>query len=119
MQPFTRHPRSIGETYAEHAAIASGFGVRLLLAGLACLVHAVFPFLFVKTGSSAVGELHERMLARRSFKGRPPPLFERAELADTTTAPRKHPDCSAGVVSHSHRDVPALAPESRDGVASL
>ena len=39
--------------------------VRLLAAGLACLVHALLPFLFVKTGSRAIVELHERMVAKR------------------------------------------------------
>lgn len=64
-EKFTAHPQSVGETYAEHAAMASGFGVKLLLAGLACLVHAVLPFLFVKTGSAMIADLHERMVAHR------------------------------------------------------
>mgnify|MGYP001465330659 CR=1 FL=1 len=62
---FTRHPQSVGETYAEHAAMASGFGFRLLLAGMACLAHAVVPCLFEKTGSRMIGELHQRMVANR------------------------------------------------------
>jgi len=62
---FTDHPRDVGESYAEHAAMASGFGLRLLLAGMACLVHAVFPFLFEKTGSRTIVALHERMVAHR------------------------------------------------------
>ena len=64
-EKFTAHPQSVGESSAEHAAVASGFGVRLLLAGLACLVHAVLPFLFVKTGSAMIEQLHERMVAHR------------------------------------------------------
>ncbi|MGE0658162.1 MAG: DUF6356 family protein [Reyranellaceae bacterium] len=64
-EKFTAHPQSVGESYAEHAAVASGFGVRLLLAGLACLVHAVLPFLFVKTGSAMIEQLHERMVVHR------------------------------------------------------
>lgn len=55
---FTRHPTSVGETYAEHAAFAGQFGLRMVLCGLACVVHAVFPFLFVKTASACVRELH-------------------------------------------------------------
>jgi hypothetical protein len=55
---FTRHPHSVGETYAEHAAFAGQFGVRMVLCGLACIVHAVFPFFFVKTASACVRELH-------------------------------------------------------------
>ncbi len=115
MEKFTRHPRSVGETYTEHAAIASGFGVKLVLAGMACLVHAVLPFLFVRTGSAMVDELHERMLARRSFRDHPSPLFERAEVTDATTVPRKPTDRSARVAAHSGQDVSSFKPRNSDG----
>jgi len=62
---FTEHPASVGETYIEHLLRAAGFGMRLLLAGLACLVHSVLPFLFVRTGSEAISELHTQMMTRR------------------------------------------------------
>ncbi len=49
---------------------AGGFGVRMILCGVACLVHAALPFLFCKTGSRAIAELNERMvLKRRAVKG--------------------------------------------------
>lgn len=63
--PFTAHPASVGETYGEHFVMASSFGWRMITAGLACLLHGVFPFLFVKTGSQAVTVLHERMVRSR------------------------------------------------------
>jgi hypothetical protein len=44
---------------------ASYFGGRMVLAGLACLVHAVLPFMFVQTGSQAIETLNARMQARR------------------------------------------------------
>lgn len=62
---FTEHPASVGETYAEHLRAASGFGIAMVGAGLACLVHALLPFLFVTTGSRTIGALHERMIANR------------------------------------------------------
>lgn len=62
---FTDHPASVDETYAEHMGVALGFSLRLCCAGLACLVHAFLPFLFVKTGSEAIAELHERMVTHR------------------------------------------------------
>ena len=62
---FTEHPASVDETYAEHMGMAASFGARMILAGLACLAHAVLPFLFVKTGSLAITALHERMVAKR------------------------------------------------------
>lgn len=62
---FTAHPASVGETYSEHLAVASGFGFRLIGAGLACLMHSLLPWTFTSTGSRAVRELHERMVAHR------------------------------------------------------
>ena len=62
---FIEHPQSVGESYAEHFAVASGFGLRMLGGGLACLVHGVLPFLFTSTGSRTVQALHDRMVANR------------------------------------------------------
>ena len=62
---FTEHPASVGESYAEHLVTASGFGLRMVLAGLACIVHALLPFLFVKTGSVQISTLHDQMIANR------------------------------------------------------
>lgn len=67
-QLFTEHPQSVGETYTEHMGVAFGFGARMVLAGLACLVHGFFPFLFVKTGSKTISVLHERMVTHRVRK---------------------------------------------------
>lgn len=63
--PFTEHPTAVGETYLVHLRAAAGFGFQMVAAGLACLVHALLPFLFVHTGSDCVYRLHERMHARR------------------------------------------------------
>lgn len=62
---FTRHPASVGETYTEHMQVAAGFGLRLLLASLACFVHALLPFLFKRTGSTAIHALHGTMVTNR------------------------------------------------------
>jgi len=63
---LTRHPASVGETYRQHFASASGFGLRLLAAGCACLVHALLPFLLERTASRIVASLHTRMVTARS-----------------------------------------------------
>lgn len=63
---FTHHPATVGETYAQHFQTAAGFAIRMIGGGLACLVHAIFPFLFESTGSSAIRSLHERMILHRS-----------------------------------------------------
>ena len=62
--PFTRDPREVGETYGEHFAAASSCGFALIASGLACLVHAVFPFLFESTASDTVRRMH-RGITRR------------------------------------------------------
>ncbi|MBW6527182.1 hypothetical protein KZ813_10055 [Sphingomonas sp. RHCKR7] len=62
---FVDHPRAVGESYLAHARVASRFGITLLGAGTACLVHAVVPGLFRSTGSSAVERLYQEMAARR------------------------------------------------------
>ena len=63
---FTEHPGSVGETYGEHMMTAASFGSRMIVAGGACMLHGVFPFLFVKTGSSTVRHLHDEMITHRS-----------------------------------------------------
>jgi hypothetical protein len=55
--PFTEHPRSVNESYAQHFRFAWKFGAKMTLGGLAALVHAVFPFLFVSTSSRINEEL--------------------------------------------------------------
>lgn len=65
---FTEHPQSVGETYPEHMGVAFSFGSRMILAGLACLIHGFLPFLFTKTGSRTITVLHDRMVAHRVRK---------------------------------------------------
>jgi hypothetical protein len=67
VNPFTAHPHAVGETYLEHAAFAGRYGAKMMVGGVAALVHAVFPFLCEKTGSRITRELHaalERSAAR-------------------------------------------------------
>ncbi len=55
---FLTHPRSVDESYAEHAAFAGRFAGRLFLASCAAAVHAVIPCLFEKTASRITAELY-------------------------------------------------------------
>jgi hypothetical protein len=50
LRRFTDHPASVNETYFQHMAMAFGFGGRMLLGGMACLVHGVFPWLCLTRG---------------------------------------------------------------------
>jgi putative acetyltransferase len=62
---FTEHPASVGENYLQHLRHAAGFAVRMIAGGVAVLVHAVLPFLFVGTGSGVITKLYSRMVTNR------------------------------------------------------
>lgn len=62
---FNDHPSSVGESYTQHMRMALGFAVTLTGAGLAVMVHAFLPFLFVRTGRRCIEELHGRMVTNR------------------------------------------------------
>jgi len=63
---FLEHPRSVGESYLEHQRHALRFGCSLFLASLACFIHAIVPGLCVRTGSTAIKRLHDRMVTNRT-----------------------------------------------------
>ena len=65
---FTRHLESVDEGYFEHFGHAMRFSVTLAMASVVCLVHALLPFLFERTGSRLIGTLHERMVVNRTSK---------------------------------------------------
>ena len=41
---FTAHPADIGETYWKHLRVALALSAKLVMCGVAQLIHAVFPF---------------------------------------------------------------------------
>ena len=47
-----RHLLAVGEGYFEHMSKAGRYGFMLIAGGIACLVHAIFPCLFVNTASN-------------------------------------------------------------------
>ncbi len=65
---FLEHPASVGESYAQHLMTASRFAARMMLGSMACLLHAVFPFLCTKAGSRIINELHCSMVTHRAKK---------------------------------------------------
>ena len=65
---FTEHPASVDETYTGHMAMALSFSARMFMGAVVCAIHAVLPFLFVKTGSAAIDDLHSRMVAHRRVR---------------------------------------------------
>ena len=65
---FIEHPSEVGETYFEHFRAAGSFGLRMIGGGIACVVHAIVPGLFVTTGSGTVNRLYQQMVAKRAAK---------------------------------------------------
>ncbi len=55
--PFTAHPRSVGEGYFEHMGSALRVWAWLLVATTVVFVHAFLPFLFPTTGSRILRDL--------------------------------------------------------------
>lgn len=49
--PFIEHPRSVNETYTQHAVFAFTTAIQLLKLAAAAGVHAIFPWLFKSTVS--------------------------------------------------------------------
>jgi hypothetical protein len=90
---FTEHPASVGETYWEHLLRASWFAGRMLGGAVACLIHAIFPFLFVRTGSRAITDLHTAMVTGRVLKrpaGEPVELTGGVALQRSCNGGRQH-----------------------------
>ena len=65
MNPFTAHPRSVGESYFQHLRFALRFGVKMTGGGLAAILHSLFPFCFVTTASRTNDELVAMRAASR------------------------------------------------------
>lgn len=71
MKNFTDHPASVGETYVQHMRTSFGFGAKMLVSGMGCILHGIFPFLCVKTGSATITTLHDQMVTHRDKRGQP------------------------------------------------
>ncbi len=57
VQWFTKHPKSVNESYWQHCCFALNFAGKLSIAAFCAFVHAFFPFLFEKTASNIMFEL--------------------------------------------------------------
>lgn len=62
---FTKHPKSVGETYWSHLIFASVCGIKLVLAGMACIIHAIFPFVFENTASNTTKDIQNKLTNRK------------------------------------------------------
>ena len=64
--PFTKHPHSVGETYLEHMKIALSTAIKIQLVVLIIAIHAIFAFLFEKTGGDEIEKINKDLQHRRN-----------------------------------------------------
>ena len=80
IEQFKKHPRDKGRTYLQHLTGALVFSTYSFVAGGCLLVHAIFPFLFVETGSNLINHLKQKMdqlLSPAQSPSSPPPAVEK------------------------------------------
>ena len=68
---FLEHPRSLGMTWTGHGIGAVVIGVRLVGAGIACLVHAVVPGVFTQTAGKTITDMYDHMAQRKAGAANP------------------------------------------------
>ena len=62
---FTKHPKSVGESYSQHFLKSCSFSLLLLSLSLKAFIHAILPFLYVTSVSDKIMTLGESMKKRR------------------------------------------------------
>ena len=65
---MSSHLKDINETYFEHMRFAQRCGFRMVLGGLACIIHSLIPSIFITTASDTMRELTQE-IADRKAKG--------------------------------------------------
>ena len=63
---FTSHPQTNGETYFQHMRCASYYGFKMIISGVAAVVHAIFPFLFETAASDCAKMVNEEVNRRKN-----------------------------------------------------
>ena len=66
MNIFTDHPTQVSETYLQHMKKALIFSFKLLWMSCQALLHAFFPFLFVKTVSDKIQVMNDILQNRKN-----------------------------------------------------
>jgi Family of unknown function (DUF6356) len=61
---FNSHPDALGESYFEHLSHAMSYAGRLFAAAFCAFTHALLPFLFEKTASNLIKQMHGEIVAR-------------------------------------------------------
>jgi hypothetical protein len=63
---FLEHPRSLGMSWAKHGGGAVRIGCELIVAGMAALVHAVFPGWCTDTAGKVVTRTYDYIQKRKA-----------------------------------------------------
>ena len=61
---FLNHPRSVEESYGEHAIFAGCFVAQLFIAAFCALIHGLIPGMFEKTASKTIAKLYAQTTGR-------------------------------------------------------
>ena len=64
-QLFLKHPRDVNESYGQHFNVATRFGLLMVVAGVAAIIHGLVPAFFTRTGSRIVKRLYGEMCQRQ------------------------------------------------------
>ncbi len=62
---FTKHTNEVGEAYVQHGFQAMRYSLTFLFLFVIAFIHAILPFLFVRTASDIVCEMSEHMECRK------------------------------------------------------
>ncbi len=61
---FNKHLKSTEENYFEHFLFTFTVGLWIFVVGLVLICHAIFPFIFLFTGSGNIKKINEVMQKR-------------------------------------------------------
>lgn len=62
------HLKDINESYFEHMLYALKYGFKMLGAGIACILHAIFPDIFVTAASDTIKSITSEIEERKQKK---------------------------------------------------
>ena len=66
VNPFTKHPKEVNETYLQHMWCAIKFSFKLECLAFAALIHAIFPFCYKTTASDGIKKMNNCMQKRKN-----------------------------------------------------
>ena len=65
-EQFNAHPNDYDQTYLQHMSDAMEYGMTSCISGAVFMTHAVFPFLFEKTGSDMINNLNSKIEKKKA-----------------------------------------------------